>query len=292
MNKVRRKIAVFGSEGQLGRALSERNNRDFDVYFFSKKEVDITNLIDTKRAVSEIQPEWVINAAAYTKVDLAESNKIHAFRVNSDGVKNLAMASMEVKAKMVHISTDYVFDGKLSYPCKPEDTPHPLNIYGESKLAGEKHALNIMKSNLLLIRTAWIYSLVGPSFLTTMIRLLHQEDEISVVDDQFGSPTSAISLAKVIVEAISNDLTGTYHYTDAGVASWYDFASSIKQIILSQNPNLKIASIKPISSSEYKTPARRAFYCVLDKKKIRKKLQITDSHWQEVLVDEMTRKKK
>ena len=198
---------------------------------------------------------------------------------------------MVVKAKMVHISTDYVFDGKSSYPYKPEDTPHPLNVYGGSKLAGEKHALNIMKSNLLLIRTAWIYSMAGPSFLSTMIRLLQQEDEISVVDDQFGSPTSANSLAKVILKAICNDMTGTYHYTDAGVASWYDFASSIKQIMLLKNPNLKIASIKPISSKEYKAPARRAYYSVLDKKKIRKELQIPDSHWQEVLVDEMTPKK-
>jgi dTDP-4-dehydrorhamnose reductase len=290
MNKVRRKIVVFGSEGQLGRALSELNIRDFDVYFFSKKEVDITNLIDTKRAISEIQPEWIINAAAYTKVDLAESNKIDAFRVNSDGVKNIATASMEVKAKMVHVSTDYVFNGESSYPYKPEDIPHPLNVYGESKLAGEKHALNIMKSNLILIRTAWIYSVAGPSFLTTIIKLLQQEDEISVVDDQFGSPTSANSLAKIIIKAICNDLSGIYHYTDAGIASWFDFASSIKQIILLKNPNLKIASIKPICSYEYKTPARRACYSVLDKKKIRKELQISDSHWQEVLADEMTPK--
>ena len=287
MNKIRRKFLIFGGQGQLGRALLKQKPLDTDLYSFSKKEIDITSPADTEKVILEIKPDWIINAAAYTKVDNAESNRKIAFKINCEGVKNIAIAAMKVNAKMVHVSTDYVFDGQSSLPYKPDDLTNPINIYGESKLAGEEQALDIMANNLLLLRTAWVYSIEGPSFLTTMIKLLHQKEEIAVVDDQFGSPTSARSLAEMIFTAINNDIRGIYHWTNAGIASWYDFSSAIRQIILSNNPNLKIASIRPVNTSQYKASAKRANYCILDKDKIRNKLKLPPLHWRDELFNEM-----
>lgn len=245
----------------------------------TREQLDITDRAAVRSAVEGLRPDWVVNAAAYTQVDLAEREPEAAFTMNRDGAAHLAEACAHVGARMVQISTDYVFDGTKGAPYLPDDTPNPLNVYGESKLAGELAVRAVLGDHALILRTSWVYSLKGPSFLTTMLRLMAEREELVVVDDQIGTPTSSASLALVIFEAMRRDLTGVYHWTDAGVASWYDFAVAIAEEAVAAGKIGRAPRVRPIPSSAYPTPARRPSCAVLDKTATREALGTESVHW-------------
>ena len=274
-----KKILVVGSKGQLGSELQELSKEySFHFCFFDFPEMDITNKELVNEKINSLKPDYLINCAAYTAVDKAETEKDIAFAINRDGVSNLATACTENNVLFIHISTDYVFDGETKEPYKEDSPVKPANIYGISKLQGEQEAL---KNNpeVIIIRTAWVYSAYGSNFVKTMLRLMKTKPEINVVADQFGSPTYAHDLAEVILQIISSGkwTPGIYHYTNNGIISWFDFASEVKNL-----SNLS-CSILPITTEQYPTPARRPKYSVLDKTKMRQTFGIELKDWKESL---------
>ena len=274
-----KKILVVGSKGQLGSELQELSKEySFHFFFFDFPEMDITNKELVNEKINSLKPDYLINCAAYTAVDKAETEKDIAFAINRDGVSNLATACTENNVLFIHISTDYVFDGETKEPYKEDSPVKPANIYGISKLQGEQEAL---KNNpeVIIIRTAWVYSAYGSNFVKTMLRLMKTKPEINVVADQFGSPTYAHDLAEVILQIISSGkwTPGIYHYTNNGIISWFDFASEVKNL-----SNLS-CSILPITTEQYPTPARRPKYSVLDKTKMRQTFGIELKDWKESL---------
>jgi len=216
-------ILVVGAKGMLGRDLMEVLTGD--VRGVDVEEIDITSLESTRRALLTLKPRVVVNAAAYTDVDGCETNKELAMQVNGEGVAHLALAALEIGARLVHVSTDYVFDGAKDSPWLEDDPPHPLSVYGESKLAGELNARIV--PDHLIIRTQWLYGLHGKNFVETMLRLAGERNELAVVDDQVGSPTWTADLARAIKALIDADCRGTYHAANAGFCSWNGFARAI-----------------------------------------------------------------
>ena len=287
MSQGMARVLLTGSEGQLGRALCQTATDSVKLIPMSRKQLDIMDQHAVQKVFLDVRPDWIVNAAAYTKVDQAESEQDLAFRINADGPAYLAEAAVKYGARMVQISTDYVFDGNTSTPYLPNDLPNPLNVYGASKLSGEQRVAEILGEQSLILRTAWIYSLQGPSFLTTMLKLLQEREEVRVVEDQFGTPTCASSLAHAVLKAIFKEISGIHHWTGAGVASWYDFACAIREYALTLGIISKAASIKPISSVDYPTPARRSAFSVLDKSITRKILGIEGDHWRIALRREL-----
>ncbi|ACL73423.1 dTDP-4-dehydrorhamnose reductase [Thioalkalivibrio sulfidiphilus HL-EbGr7] len=273
------RVLLSGAAGQVGVALRDLMPEGVELLALERSTLDISDADRVTETVAHFRPHWVINAAAYTAVDKAEHEPDLAFAINRDGAANLARAAQSVRARMVHISTDYVFDGRKSCPYTPDDLPNPINVYGESKLAGEIATRDILGDNLLILRTAWVYAPHGRNFLTTMLRLLQERDELRVVEDQVGTPTHAASLAEVILRSISQDLTGTYHWTDAGVASWYDFAIAIQEMAISTGLDVATCRVSPIPTRDYPTPASRPAYTVLDKSAIRERLGHHGTHW-------------
>lgn len=266
------KFLITGCNGQLGtelkKLLPDAICADVDV-------LDITDLAAVKKFVADNAVGTIINCAAYTAVDKAEDDKELAKKINEDGPRNLALSG----AKIIHISTDYVFDGHNYKPYQPEDETHPLSVYGVTKRAGELAVLENAKE-AVIIRTAWLYSNYGNNFVKTMRRLGHEKSEINVVADQIGSPTFAGDLAKAIVTILpqmNEQNKGIYHYTNEGVCSWYDFACEIMSLS-GLNCN-----INPIPSSAYPTKAVRPFYSVLSKEKIKSTFKINIPHWKESL---------
>lgn len=266
------KILITGARGQLGLMLSALIK---DAVLTDKDELDITNFEDVQKFVVENKIDTIVNCAAYTAVDAAEDDEKTAYKINVTGPENLAKTG----CRIVHISTDYVFDGKGYKPYAPEDRANPLSVYGKTKLEGEKKVLENAKE-AIVIRTAWLYSPYGKNFVKTMIRLGQEKDEISVVSDQIGTPTYAGDLADAIVQIlpqISEKTKGVYHFTNEGVCSWYDFAVEIiKQKGLS-------CKVNPILSDQYPTKATRPFYSVLDKTKIKNTFSIKIRNWKEGL---------
>mgnify|MGYP001302144721 FL=1 len=260
------KILVTGKDGQLGYALQELSGNQFEFTwkFTDRSELDITDSIKTQSVLKQFQPDWIINSAAYTDVDGAESNEEIAYKVNAVGPHILAKSAKEIGAKLVHISTDYVFDGTKKEPYSENDTPNPLQVYGKSKLKGE---LFIQDTSItgFIIRTSWVYGNHGKNFVNTILKLAKEKNEIQVVDDQFGSPTYVKDLAKVVIELLSkrqiNEMD-LYHFSNHGVISWFDFAKCIKQLM---NLDLKI---QRINSCDYYKSNFRPTYSVLDLKKI------------------------
>ena len=264
------KILVTGKDGQLGYALQElsENQFEFTWKFTDRSELDITDSIKTQSVLKQFQPDWIINTAAYTDVDGAESNEEIAYKVNADGPYILAKSAKEIGAKLVHISTDYVFDGTKKEPYSENDKPNPLQVYGKSKLKGE---LLIQDTNIsgFIIRTSWVYGNHGKNFVNTILKLAKTKNEIQVIDDQFGSPTyvKINDLAKTIIELISKELLtqmDIFHYSNLGEISWYLFAKKIVEL------SKKKCIIKPISSANYKQIAYRPNYTVLSHHKIAK----------------------
>lgn len=257
------KVMLTGAAGQLGMALQRQLPEGVVLVAFDRAGLDIGDAMAVRAAVARERPHFLLNAAAYTAVDRAEQESEAAARINAEGVAHLARAASDHGARLVHVSTDFVFDGHAGRPYQVDDTPHPQSVYGDSKLAGERAALAI--SDSLVVRTAWVYSAHGSNFVRTMLRLMAERDEVRVVADQIGTPTHAASLARAIWALIRQEATGIVHITDAGVASWYDFAQAIQEEALEIGLLDRAASILPIATADYPTPAIRPAFSVLDK---------------------------
>lgn len=267
------KILVTGANGQLGREIKKLLP---NAVFTDVDTLDITNLDAVKNFVTNNHIEMIVNCAAYTAVDKAEDDSDIAKKINEDGPRNLALSG----AKIIHISTDYVFDGKNYQPYLPEDTANPVSVYGRTKRAGELAVLDNAKV-AIVIRTAWLYSAHGNNFVKTMRRLGAEKESLNVVVDQIGSPTFAGDLAQAIVDILpqmNETNKGIYHYTNEGVCSWYDFATEIMKL------SGLSCKVNPISSSAYPTKATRPFYSVLSKEKIKNVFNVEIPHWKESLV--------
>lgn len=270
-------VLVTGSNGQLASCIKDRAKQHKGLHFIytDYQELDICNLNDVKEIFKTNQKiDYCINCAAYTAVDKAETEVEKAFEINAKGVKNLALVSDEQDAILIHVSTDFVFDGDKTEPYIETDTPKPISVYGASKLKGEVEIQKTLKKHFI-IRTSWLYSEHGTNFMKTMLRLAETRDEISVVSDQIGTPTYAGDLADVILKIISSKNTnfGLYHYSNEGQTSWYGFAKAIFE-----GSNLKIKTT-PIKTEAYPTPAKRPVYSVMDKTKITSSLKIEIPLW-------------
>jgi len=277
------KILVTGANGQLGKALQEEIVLfdTIEAIFLSKDQLDITSKNFIENAVDLHKPDVIINTAAYTAVDKAEDNKEQAFLINAEAVGNMAAICKLNEIKFVHISTDYVFDGNKSTGYLENDLTNPQSIYGDSKLAGEQIILDKGLSEYLIIRTSWVYSVYGSNFVKTMLRLAKERKEISVVNDQMGNPTYANDLANAILKIISKldkNTSGIYHYANKGSVSWYNFASKVFEYYYNED-----IVIKPISSDQFLTKAKRPKYSALDTSKIQKQFEVDIPFWEESL---------
>lgn len=266
-------ILVVGANGMLGRdllALLGERGRGADL-----PEIDITDLLSVQRVLTTLKPEVVVNCAAYTNVDGCESDAETAMQVNGEGVAFLAMVSREIGAKLVQVSTDYVFDGSKGSPYREDDLPRPLSVYGESKLAGE---LNVdVNPDNLVVRTQWLYGLHGANFVETMLRLGREKQELTVVDDQVGSPTWTMDLAAGIISLIDHDCRGVYHCVNSDSTSWNGFAKAIFE-----EADLPV-TVLPMTTEQLNRPARRPLYSVLDCGKLAADAGVTLPPWREAL---------
>lgn len=273
-------VLVTGSNGQLGNCLKDltTNDENFNFIYTDFQELDITNLIAVKQFFSSKKINYCINCAAYTAVDKAESEPDVAYNINVLGAKNLALACKINQATLIHISTDFVFDGKKTTPYTELDATNPISVYGKTKLEGELAIQNIL-TNYFILRTSWLYSEHGNNFMKTMLKLGKERDELSVVNDQIGTPTYAGDLAKVIIDIIkaSKKTYGLYHFSNEGALSWYDFAKAIF------NESCLPVNVKPTHTDAYKTVATRPKFSVLDKSKIKNDLQIQIPFWKDSL---------
>lgn len=258
------KVLILGSAGQVGRALFASAPVGADLVGLDVDRIDIADAGQVERAFADHAPDMVINVAAYTAVDKAESEPDIARRINADAPGILAARAQASGAAFVHISTDFVFDGTASTPYKPDAVSSPLSVYGATKADGDA-AVRAAMPDALIIRTAWVYAARGGNFVETMLRLFAGGGPVRVIADQIGTPTHAASLARTIWTLVAAKATGTYHATDAGVASWYDFAVAIHDEALSAGLLDKPVEIVPITTADYPTPARRPAYGVLDK---------------------------
>mgnify|MGYP000338706422 FL=1 len=278
------KILVLCCKGQLGRCLNDQlTNTDHEVIYTSREQIDIAVFEVTKSKVLEFSPDLIINATAYTAVDHAEENQKTADLINHLAVKNIADICSQQGCWLIHVSTDYVFDGNAKIPYKENDETNPQGAYGETKLKGEL-AIQASGCKYVILRTAWVFSEYGNNFLKTMLRLGAERDELSIVGDQIGCPTYAQDIARSIVEIIpqlnSRENNGIYHYCGDQPCSWYDFANAIFEQAMTNN--LKIPSIvNSIETSAYPTPAKRPAFSVLDCSKIENECGVLSSNWQE-----------
>ena len=278
------KVIITGAEGQAGWELQKTRPRDWEVIGLNHAQLDITDAAAVGTLLHKQQPDVIINAAAYTAVDKAETEKDKAFRVNHEGAANIARVAEEVNARLIHISTDFVFDGGKSSPYLPQDKQNPLNVYGASKLKGEEAVLKETMNKALVMRTGWVYSIHGKNFVKTILRLMAAKEEINVVEDQLGSPTWARDLAKTIWHFASHSIAeGIFHWTDAGVASWYDFAVAVQEEAHSLGILPAVIPVKPIQTKKYPTPAKRPHYSVLDKTATWDFLGYYALHWRKAL---------
>ena len=262
------KILVLGSNGQLGSCLQDQfAYTKYDVIYASRNELDLSKLHDIKKYISKINPDIIINASAYSDVDSAEKNTEEAYLINDIAVKNIANICSEKDIWMIHVSTDYVFDGISNRPYKVNDKTSPRSVYGQSKLNGEISIAN-SSCKFLIIRTAWLFSEYGKNFVKTMLRLSSTHREISVVGDQIGSPTYTQDFARAIIATLKylseETKSGIYHYTGNPECTWAEFAQHIFNEAKQQNKIIKSPKIKIIDSSEYPTPVKRPLYSVLD----------------------------
>ena len=282
---TRSKILVTGGNGQLGKELREFSSlhTGLEFVFLSREELPIHQFELVRNYFNTLKPAYCINCAAYTAVDKAESEKELAFLINGEAVGVLAAVCKEHNTKFVHISTDYVFNGKAAVPYKESFPTDPINVYGASKLEGEVQAMQLNPDSII-IRTSWLYSSLGKNFVKTMVQLMSEKDQIKVVKDQLGSPTNAADLAETIFNIIGlchlqiyDWSPGIYNFSNEGIISWYDLAKAIKEI--TDSPTV----VKPISTAEYPTPAKRPSYSGLDKTKIQKTYGIQLKDWEESL---------
>lgn len=274
------KVLITGGDGQLAKALAASVPQGWQLKLAGRDEMDIT-LASSARAVMEaFEPELVINAAAYTAVDKAEEEPDRAFSVNTDGARIVAELCAESGARMLQVSTDFVFDGRKSHPYLPGDTMHPLGVYGSSKREAERLVLDTLGERAVVMRTAWLYGNGGHNFVTGMLARMRAGQALRVVADQVGTPTWTRTLADALwLTARRPGLEGVWHFTDAGLASWFDFACAIQEEAVAQGLVPSPVNITPIRSEDYKTMARRPYYSVLDKTRTWDELAITPVHW-------------
>ncbi len=279
-------VLVTGANGQLGQALQSisGNHPEIDFIFCSSSDLDITKKESCEAVFLKYKPNYCINAAAYTAVDKAESEPEKAYLINVKGAKNLAEVCKEYGTILLHISTDFVFDGSNKIAYKEEDSPNPTGVYGLTKLQGEK-AIQETFDNYFIIRTSWVYSQFANNFMKTMLRLASERDSLSVVNDQIGTPTNAVDLAEALIKICTThncqtepvEVFGIYNFSNEGQCSWYDFAKEIFEI---NNVNI---NLNPIPTTSFPTPAKRPAYSVLDKTKIKKFFQVEIKDWKESL---------
>jgi dTDP-4-dehydrorhamnose reductase len=269
----------------LGRALIGAAPPSIELSAPPHCDLDVGDAVQVNDWLSAFDPQLIINAAAYTAVDKAEADEAAATRTNVLGARNLAdAASVRAGTRLIHISTDFVFDGSASSPYRPSCRTAPLSVYGATKLAGEQEVLSALSANAIVLRTAWVYSAEGQNFLLTMLRLMRERGVVRVVADQVGTPTSALSLATVIWRfAERPDLSGIYHWTDAGVASWYDFAVAIAEEAALRRLVTGEIAVTPIATEDYRTPAKRPRYAVLEKSATVSALGVQPIHWRRSL---------
>jgi dTDP-4-dehydrorhamnose reductase len=271
------RIVVTGANGQLGQELVRQlQQTDVELYPFTKNDLDITNESIVNEVVKKIKPDIIINAAAYTKVDQAEVEEETAYLVNAIGQRSLAVAAEKVGAKICYISTDYVFDGNSTIPYREYDKTNPLGVYGKSKFVGEELTKSLC-SRYFIVRTAWVYGKFGQNFVKTMLRLAKEKEEIDVVNDQIGSPTYTVDLARFIIELVQTEKFGIYHCTNSGSCSWYEFA---KTIFEESNISVKV---NPITTEQFPRPAARPKYSVLDNFAMKVNGFPMLRHWREAL---------
>jgi dTDP-4-dehydrorhamnose reductase len=274
-------ILVTGANGQLGSEIRELSANYEDNFFFTdREELDITDKEAIYQFVEANKIDAIINCAAYTAVDKAEEDKVLADEINHHAVKKLAKAALTYDLKLIHVSTDYVFDGKAHKPYIEEQQTRPQSVYGQTKLDGELEILKINPKNSIIIRTAWVYSSYGANFVKTMLRLGKERDELGVIYDQVGSPTYAKDLAQAILEILpklNNSKPQIYHYSNEGVTSWFDFAKEIMRMAKVE------CQVNPIETKEYPTPAPRPHYSLLNKLKIKNAFDLTIPYWKDSL---------
>lgn len=277
-----KKILVTGANGQLGQCLQKISSQfeEFEFIFTDSETLDITNKEEVNDFFWQNAPDFCINAAAYTAVDLAETDIEKAFLVNADGTENLAEACAENNAQFIHVSTDYVFDGENNLAYTEEDFTNPLGVYGASKLAGDELALEVNPYSVIL-RTSWVYSEFGKNFVKTMLNLFATKEELNIVADQFGQPTNANDLAEAIMKIIKSEkiTPGIFNFSNLGRISWFDFAEKIAEL---SDAKIKLNAIE---TSQYPTPAKRPKNSVLDLDKISKTYGIQLKPWEESLED-------
>ena len=276
-------VLVTGSSGQVGNEIKAiSSDYSYNFFFTDRNNIDITSKDSIKEFCKTNNINVIINCAAYTAVDKAQSDEINADLINRKAVKKLALVSQELNIKLIHISTDYVFDGKNFKPYCEEFQTNPQSIYGKTKLDGENELLDINPLNSIIIRTSWVYSYYGNNFVKTMLRLGKEKEELGVIFDQIGTPTYAKDLAKIILDIvpqIDNQKVEIYNYSNEGVLSWYDFA---KEIMKMAKLNCKI---NPIETYQYPTPAKRPHFSLLNKNKIKSTFNIEIPYWKDGLDD-------
>jgi len=279
-------VVVVGANGQLGQALQHIavDYLTVQCHFFSSNEIDITQIATIEKVWLQLKPDFCINAAAYTAVDKAESETEKATLINVDGARNLATICQQFNTTLLHISTDFVFDGSKTTPYTESDTTNPQSVYGTTKRDGELAIINTMQA-YFIIRTSWLYSQFGNNFMKTMLRLAHERTSLSVVDDQIGAPTHAIDLAAMLMTIIQSKSTayGIYHFSNQGSTSWYGFAQKIFEL------NKVLIPLHPIATSQYPTPAKRPHYSVLDVSKIESTFKVSIKNW-DIALEQHTNK--
>ncbi|MGH8318472.1 MAG: dTDP-4-dehydrorhamnose reductase [Steroidobacteraceae bacterium] len=277
------KVLITGAGGQVGRMLLETRPDGVEAIACTHADLDIGNAEAVRDCVSRHRPSVIINAAAYTAVDKAESEPELARRINAEGPGHLAAAAVACGARLIQISTDFVFDGAASVPYRPDSATHPLSVYGRTKRDGELAVLEALRERSIIVRTAWVYAATGANFVRTMLRVMRSNGSARVVADQVGTPTAARSLAEALWQIAGNaEIRGIHHWTDAGVASWYDFAVAIAEESAQLGLLPAEVTVVPISTADYPTPARRPPYGVLDKRSLAP-FGLAPVHWRKRL---------
>lgn len=271
------KVVVTGAKGQLGTDLVHLlADKGYEVYGYGREELDITNFDQVKQIIGKVNPDVVIHAAAYTKVDLAESEPDQAFLINAYGTRNVVVASEAIGAKLVYISTDYVFYGTANEPYNEFAPTNPLSVYGKSKLAGEQFVRDLY-SKFFIVRTSWVYGKHGNNFVKTMLKLAQERDELMVVHDQIGCPTYTVDLANCVLELIQTEKYGVYHVSNSGHCSWYEFAKAIFE-----EAGIKV-KVNPCTTKDLPRPAPRPAYSVFDHMSLRLNGFNDIRHWRKAL---------
>lgn len=278
------KVLIIGRNGQLAKELKVNKPDNIDILCLGRNEVDITKLDEIRTKIEEIMPEVVINASAYTAVDKAESDKEMAFSINEHAVRNLAQVCKNIGCKFLHVSTDFIFDGTSNTAYEIDSLPNPKSVYGASKLGGELAIKKYYPEGSSIIRTSWLYSTFGNNFVKSMLKLMNDKQELGIVVDQIGCPTYAKGLAAFLWQlAVIEETELVYHWSDSGVASWYDFAVAIQELAVDKGLLKYEIPIHPIRTSGYPTPAKRPAFSVLDKSNAEAVSNLDAIHWRRQL---------